>query len=276
MNHLSEQLALRYIAENLSEDEMQDLDLHIADCPQCLDRIRTLRYIAENFDTLLESWTAEEHGRVYQQWRLVKAFEEAAEASPSLAERIRNWLAQKAGTIEIGVSIVLDRASKVATAAAASLPEGYGFSLRPAFEGVGSPADVEQLKARLQRGSELLADGKPKEAIKVLLEASRIDALSPQAAVTEIRHGNRLALQLTVNGRQGRIWVKARIDPQLAVPQMALLIPTSPHASASIAEFKPVQGEQVLVAEFIDVGDGPYTIEIMSSQAPPRKDGVQR
>jgi hypothetical protein len=77
MAHLNEELILRYVSDTVSEQEEGEVYAHLADCSECLQRVRTLRYIQENLDTLWDSWTADEHGRVYKEWREAKALREA-------------------------------------------------------------------------------------------------------------------------------------------------------------------------------------------------------
>ena len=85
MCHPDENTIFQYISQTASEQEQLQVDTHIVDCSECMERIRALLYIRKNFESVWTSWTSAEHGRVYRQWKLVRALKEAAEFSPSLA-----------------------------------------------------------------------------------------------------------------------------------------------------------------------------------------------
>ena len=98
MDHLSEELILRYVSNTVSEQEEVEIYTHLADCSECLQRVRTLRYIQENLDTLWDSWTADEHGRVYKEWREVKALREAEQTLAGMGLELPSMAAVIAAT----------------------------------------------------------------------------------------------------------------------------------------------------------------------------------
>ena len=71
MRHLDENTIFRYISNIASEQEHLQVDTHIADCPECLQQVRSLLFIRKNFEGVWKSWTAVEHGRVCRQWKLI-------------------------------------------------------------------------------------------------------------------------------------------------------------------------------------------------------------
>lgn len=265
MIHPDEHSIQRYISSLVSEEEQLHIDTHLAECPVCSQRIQTLRYIRENFDSLWDSWTAGEHGRVYRQLQLVKTLTEIATAKPSLAERLKQWLEQLGEGLEISTRVLLDRSRKIASVAAVALPRGYEFKLRPAYVGVGSPEEQTRLEDHLKKGSDLLSQGKIDEATGKLLEAVEINARYPQAAVSEIRQDERLLLQVIVESRRRKISVKYWPSEGQEPPILAVLLPKHSGIRASAAEFEPIEGEQYVLAEFAYLTDGAYSLQI----APP-------
>lgn len=262
MYHPDEDMIFRYVSGLASDEEQLQVDAHVVDCSDCLQRIQALLYVRENFDSIWESWTAAEHGCVCRQWRLARALREAAEASPSLSERLSQWLAQLEEGLEIGVNVLVNRARKVASVAAASLPIGYEFELQPVYAGVGSVEEQTQLADHLKKGSSLLSQDKSDEAMQELLKAVKIDARSPQAAVSEVCHEGRRVLQMVADGRRGRVYVKFWSEHEEESPALAILLPRAPQAKASVAQFKPVEGEPYMLAEFENLPDDTYSLQI--------------
>ena len=262
MCHPDENTIFRYISDTASEKEHLQVDTHIADCSECLQQIRSLHFIRKNFEEVWRSWTAVEHGRVCRQWKLAKALEEATESSPSMTDLLKQWLVELKEGLEIGVQVLVDQAQKVASTAATVLPAGYEFELRPAYAGVGSPDEQTQLANHLKKSSSFLSHNKTEEALSELLEAVKIDARSPQAAVSEIcREGDRI-LQMIVDSRRGCVSIKFWQGHQEKKPALAVLLPKDPDKKALIAQFKPLENEQYLLAAFGNLPDGAYSLQI--------------
>jgi hypothetical protein len=262
MCHPDENTIFQYVSQKASEQEQLQVDTHIADCPECMERVRALLYIRKNFESVWTSWTSAEHGRVYRQWKLAKALKEAAERSPSMTVLLKQWLMELKNGMGIGINVLMGQAMKVASAAAATLPIGYEFELRPAYAGVGSPDEQTQLVDRLKKSSSLLSHNKIEEALSELAEAVKIDARSPQAAVSEIcREGNRI-LQMIVDSRRGCVFVKFWQIYEKSRPALAVLLPNDSGKRVLISPFKQVENEQYILAEFDNLPDGVYSLQI--------------
>jgi hypothetical protein len=164
--------------------------------------------------------------------------------------------------LEIGLQILVDHAQKVASTAAAVLPGGYEFELRPAFAGVGLPEEQTKLANHLKKSSSFLSNNMTREALGELLEAVKIDARSPQAAVSEIcRKGDRI-LQMIVDSRRGCVSIKFWQGHLEKKPALAVLLPKNPDSGALIAQFKPIENELYILAEFENLPDGAYSLQI--------------
>ena len=262
MCHPDENTIFQYISQTASEQEQLQVDTHIVDCSECMERIRALLYIRKNFESVWTSWTSAEHGRVYRQWKLVRALKEAAEFSPSMTDLLKQWLMELREGLGIGVQVLIDQAKKVASAAATTLPTGYEFELRPAYAGVGSPNEQTQLANRLKKSSSLLSHNKIEEALSELIEAVKIDTRSPQAAVSEICCGGNRILQMVVDSRRGCVFVKFWQIYEKSRPALAVLLPNNSGKTVLISPFKQVENEQYILAEFDNLPDGVYSLQI--------------
>ncbi len=266
MNHITADLFLRYVSDQASEIEQLQADTHLATCSDCRERLGVFIYLGEHVETILNSWTATEHGRLYRQWQLLNAIQKVTEQTPHLAGRLWRYIEQGKAGLEMTLRLLLDRTEKLATAAAGSLPPNYVFNLRPAIAGVGSPAELAKLQRQLRKGSEHLSKGDQQSAFFALQEAARIDARSPQVAVMEINREEHLLMQVTVDGQRGRVWVRFFATAGEPLPELALLLPASPEAVPYIAEFKPVNEEEILLAEFALVEENLQTLLILFAQ----------
>jgi hypothetical protein len=253
---------LRYVADRPSDQERLAIDAHAADCPECRRRLQALLYARENLSALAASWTAAEHGRAYRQWRVAKALEDAAARSPSLAATAARWVDQLAAGVGMRLKVLVDRARRIASAAADVLPTGCDFELRPVLAGVCSAEELTRLDAHLKKAGARLAEDKPAEAIAELSEAVRIDARAPQAAVCEVRRQGAVLLQTIADGRHGRLSAKFWPSEGQAPPALAVLLSEDVARSAPVSRLEPVEGELYLVAEFEGLAGGIYALAI--------------
>lgn len=262
MTHPDYEILLRYAVEDVTDAEQLRVDTHLAECDACVERIRALRYLQENFTPLWESWTAAEHGRLHRRWQWLGVLQQLAGQSPSLAGRLRQWAEALREGAEITFKLLIDQSRRIASVACGVLPGECESALCPAYRGVGSPEEQKQLEAHLQKSSDCLAEDRTDEAVAELLEAVKIDARRPQSATLEVSRQGRRLLQTAVDGRSGRVWIRYwPAEPRLA-PALAVLIPRGREAVPLAAEFKAVPEDTYLLAEFENVPDGPYALRI--------------
>ena len=262
MCHPDDETAIRYFSDEITEGEQLEIDGHVAGCADCLSRMRTLLYLRENFSSIWEKWSAVEHGRIYEQWHTIKAILEITANMPSMAEQIVQCFRAAKEGLGVGAKVLLDRAKRIASSAPIALPAGYEFRFCVAYAGIGSPEEQAQLEDHLTRGSELLSRDNVDNAVDELLKAGKIDVRSPQAAVSEVRHEGRLMLQMIVDGRRGRISVKFWPEERKRNPAFAILLSKRGTIKPLITEFGSVEGEEYILAEFEDVSDSIYLIQI--------------
>ncbi len=260
--HPSLEVALRYVADRPSDAERLHIDLHLADCEPCRSEIRALRQLREHGAAPYLSWTAADYGRAYRHWQLAKALRQMGDASaPDVVRRALRWLKRLATGAGQDIKVLLDGARSLA-AATAHVPTGCKLVHQLAYAGVGSPEEVGRLRQHLERGNELLLEGRAEESTGELLQAVAIDARCPQAAVAEVhQHGMRV-LQLLVDSRRRRVAVKVYAAPGGSLPSLSALLALDAAVPPRVVEFLPIEGEAAVVAEFDDVPDGVYAIEL--------------
>jgi hypothetical protein len=262
MCHPTEEIFLRYVSGAAMEEEQLEIEKHMARCSQCVELASTLRYIQENFDDLLNSWTASEHGRVYQQWRLVRALHQTAETAPSMAEGIaRLYECLRKGMV-LCVKVLVDRYQRIACLAQDAIPAGYELRVCPAYSGVGSPEAQSKVEEYLREGSELLSEDKIPEAVNKLLLAGSIDARSSQSVRSEVYRGEQLVAEAIVDSRRGRISVVLWPKPECALRTEAILLPDGATGEVLTATFEHVESQPYIVAEFEDLKHEMYRLWI--------------
>jgi hypothetical protein len=262
MKHADDDVLLRCISGQARGEELLKVDTHMAECSLCRERFRALYYLSEHGESLSASWTAMEHGRAFRAWKLAGALEKTARKSPALAAGAGKWVSALREGAGIAVKVLVDRAGKVASAAEEALPPGYGFELLPTFAGVGRGDAMNRVEDCLKKSSRLLSQDRTEEALRKLLEAGRIDARSPRAAVSEILFEDKPVLQVVADSRRGRISVKLRRPGPGAPPGFALLLSREREEEVLAAPFREVEGEDYMVAEFEEVASGAYNIEV--------------
>lgn len=254
MKHLNDNLLLRYASRSASEQDCLRVEEHVADCPQCLGRLRGLNYLRDDFVSVWASWTAAEHARLCRQWKVAVALNRIVESVPALAEKARHWL-ENIGLYSIrALNLLVDKAQGIAGIGSGVLPGGYAFRLEPAIVGVGAP-DTEA-DSYIRKGAELLSRGEGEAAARELAEARRIDARLPQAARSQVSRDGCRQAQIVVDGRRGRAAVRYWPREGETVPDLVLLLPEGQAEEALAAELQAVEGEDYLLAEFSGVPEG--------------------
>ncbi len=262
MCHPYEDSLLQYVAGEASCDQELEIDRHLAECSDCVQRVCTLRYLQKDFAEIWNSWTASEHGRLHRQWQFAKALGEVAEAKPSVRSRVREWLDALKAEAEVGLKVLIDYSHEVASLAQGVLPPSYEFKLSPAYTGVGSPEKQKALEGHLTKSSALLAGNRETEAIEELLEAIKIDPRCPQAATSEVFCQGRRILQTAVDSRRRTVWIKFWPQEGQKPPALAALLSLCQEGKTLVAEFEPVEEDASVIAEFRDVTDGQHALRI--------------
>lgn len=278
MTHPDLRELIEYVSGQGPEELRIRIDSHVADCPQCLKTVQGSLLLRRDFEAVWESWTPQEHGRALEDAARSPALKARPAASvvpdpdvldkrvleqasrSALPQRVIALLSQIAGDTRLTLKLLLSQARQVASAAAGLIPPGHVFALSPAFAGTGAAGD--ELQTHLNKGSELLAQDQPEQAMQELLAAVQIDARSPQTAVTSVLREGAPFLQVVVDGHRGHIWAKCSAKPDQSAPAVAVLIPEEQNIDVRFAEFKTLEDEPGLLADFEDVQDGTYRLAV--------------
>ena len=271
MEHIHPRSLVHYLRNDLSADNLMAVDEHLCECDECLDKVRALRYLRSNFDSIWKSWTAEEHGRVYKQWRLAKALREAHEQqsnSESIRTTALKWLKSlRTKSSEFAVDLLIDGKQKLAILASAGQnafmdpSDAYEFFLSPVRIGAGAPDTMADVEKHRKAASLSLLSGKIDEAKSHLEEVVEIDSRAAQAAGLDIIRDEKVVGRIQVDSRRTRVsfmYWPAREDH----PQLALLIPEHEEKVPMVEELRPVEGANYLLAEFTNLADSRYTIAL--------------
>lgn len=219
MDHIENELLLAYVTEMLGYEEMLAADTHLAECPDCARRVRSFRSVRARLDDLWSSWTPKQHAEEFLRRRAATALGSVRSGS-RLEKRLQAWM--------------VDLGAQVETA------------LRIAFE---APA----------RGAALI-----QSELDWLGDPVRVRSFSPVPATVAVHGDDHRPRWVTVESA-GSPWVRVTADPGAGMirvrlqlhPEpwpLALLIPAG-EGAASVREFRRVEGEGFLLAEFDDVGE---------------------
>lgn len=129
MKHLTQERALNYISGKMDEEMLFEVDQHLATCARCVDRVRALRMLRADFDTIWDSWTAKSHAEAHIRARIAAALSQAAETAESaeLKERITSWLEKIQVKAEAALGVILDSSKRTVNI----VYEGLGALFRP-------------------------------------------------------------------------------------------------------------------------------------------------
>jgi len=252
MAHLEDDLVLRYVNGLASDMEQYRIEDHLSRCDACFDRIRTLLYLRENFDSLWDSWTVSEMNFLFREKRLLQTLKAVTDSGlPQAAEKARKWLNElKEGTL-VTLGILVDRSERLASAAASVLPSGYQFALQ-ASGGVGAAEDLRRLEAHQQRGSDLLSSDETEAAREELRQAAKISPRRAQAVISEVYAEGTKKMEVIADSQRGVISVKFWAFGEEPLPELVLLL-RGEGEPPLISEFEGVEGESYFLAEFHDV-----------------------
>ena len=229
MNHLTQEQSLNYISGQMDEETSFEVDQHLAACNRCVDRVRALRMLRSDFDTIWDSWTAKSHAEAYINARVKEALSQTAEVtdSPEMQLRVLDLLKGLPQKTESALGIVMDTAKKTAHV----FQEGLEGLFRPEAFFRFSPVPVT-------------ATG-----IRVLGEREK-------AAIT-VKTSGPPWKQVTIDPSIRKVTVRADMVPK---PWPLVLLVPKRTGMASIKEFRQPEGEEFLLAEFEELSDDEYVL----------------
>ena len=252
MQHLNEPALTAYVANEVDDTDRLAVDAHLSECDACVGRVRARLMVRDSFAEVWMSWSAEEHGRIARQLRMLQALD--AEQR-KLTPRAIQWLAAIADGTELAVKVLVDRGERVAGIAARLLPPSYEFEFRPVVTGVGSPAEEAQLDQKIVQSSAALAANQLELALSMLREVSHVNAMIAQSANSIIYRDNRKYAEVAADARRGSLLVK-HWPVSGAAADYVLLLPADITQTPALGVLAPVSGEEYLLASFDEFPNG--------------------
>jgi hypothetical protein len=259
MDHIDDSLLLKASRGEVDEEDLFSVSLHLAECNECLEKIRTFDFIRAQAENLLDSWSACEHGNAYTMWRLAEATLLLSKCSSSVSQKMLASLAAISKSSLIALHLFLDRAKKITCQASSVVAPIFNFTLEPAVAGVGGSEFVAMERYRLQ-GYEYLSQGRNDEAVASLEEASRIDRRAAATSVVSVTGGKIEKLKIYSDAFHGKIWLKLWPAACKDSFYWALLLPEEDVRAVRIVEFSRPEGEPFLLAEFENIETDRYEI----------------
>lgn len=129
MTHPDEYQVMQYVKKLASEDEANAIDLHMAECSNCFDKIQGLLNARENLDPSFRLVNVDTWGALKQEEHL----EEAILQTPneSLKAKLKQWLAEGRTKPGLVFQAFLDSAARLTTIANTKAPVEYMFQSFP-------------------------------------------------------------------------------------------------------------------------------------------------
>jgi len=218
LSHLDDEHLVAYLADRLSYEDTLLADIHLADCQRCAQRVKASRAARTRFDQLWSSWTARQHAADFLRGRAATALGSVNPGS-GLDTSLKAWIAEFSDQVEAALRIAFEAPAR----GAALIQSELGWLGDPDRARVFSPVPAA-----------VVVHGDDRRQPWVTIESAR----SPWVRVT-------------ADPGAGLIRVRLQAHPEPW--PLVLLIPASDDA-ASVREFRRVEGEDFLLAEFEDVG----------------------
>lgn len=259
MTHLTETDILKYAFDEASEAEQIRIEEHVADCSDCRGRVQAAVYVKTHAGSLVESWSAEEHGAAFRQMNAIRAMRAIALKDRTLAARAAKWLTQTTTEVAASARLLIDQAKSVGLSAMETGSAGWSASLRPALQGVASPT-AEAAYKYVEEGSGMLSQGSVDDAIRAVSEAVNLDSRIGQSTTLEMRHTNGAMLQLVVDSKRRRAILMHKPARRENIGGLAILMPLDWSQDPMVSKLEAVEDADYLIAEFDGLPDGQYTL----------------
>lgn len=251
MSHPNQEKLLTFASGQASETDAETMFSHLADCETCTERVHAMESLRSNFEGSWEAFLEEVGLRLEHRNAWARA---QAEKRPALALTLRG---------------IVDGSRRLATAAREHVSGVLeaGKEIRtvfvPAYQGVADPEASEEAGRFAEEASTACLDGDVTEALERLHEAANRDAAAAASAQLDF---------VTEDGVVGRVVVDAarRSATMLVYPEVfghdrgtaVLSFAESTGLPKRRQPFEAVEGAPYLLAEFVDLPDGAFTMEL--------------
>jgi hypothetical protein len=176
MTHPDEKRVMRYVKKIAPMQDVIAINLHMADCPECLNKIQSLINARENFDEVMDSFCLDTLETLHREEYLQEALEKvlAETEDQSLKRKIEKWLAGLGQQTGLVFQAFQDSVANLTTIANLKAPGDYnfllGWKLDYATRSLDSPAGM-----MVSRASESLKNGDLKGMEDILRKTIKLE-----------------------------------------------------------------------------------------------------
>jgi hypothetical protein len=217
---------LEYVAGNFADEDSFRLELHIADCDECMKKVHNYYLLREGFDELWDSWSAKQRAEEAWQAHILEGLAKS-KVTPKIGARIERWVEAIPQKTEVALGIVVDSHKKAAQVIQEGLEVLSGPGVSPAFATITPPLRV---------GSK---DG----AIVIKKEAISVETQGPPW------------MRVTVEPTIKRITVQIEV---MKKPWPLVVLIPNVKGRVLVEQFDHYPGTEYLLAQFMNVTDGEY------------------
>jgi hypothetical protein len=176
MTHPDENQVMRFVKKTAPMQKVIEINLHMADCPECLNKIQSLINARENFDEVMDLFNLDAlealHREQYLQEALEKVLAETEEQG--LKVKIKKWLAGLEQQTGLVFQAFQDSVANLTTITNLKAPGDYnfllGWKLDYTTRTLDSPAGI-----MVSRASESLKNGDLKGMEEILRKTVRLE-----------------------------------------------------------------------------------------------------
>jgi len=251
------QSLLRFVRDELSEEEEGLLMSAMGDDPDLQKEVDALLHLRDNFDNIVDNWTAAGHGRDLRNLRVLRLLESAVEANPTIAKITELWTHQLNQGGGYAFTSFIDAGNRLSGVGGYSLPGECETSVP--WQGVAS-ADAGELQEHLSEAGQCCEKLEFDSARSHVKQVGKIDARLAETAELEVIYDGQLVSRISVSSHRREVLVIYYLPPREAAPESATLLPLGKNAaSPMIAGFVP-DGDTELLAEFTEVPECEFII----------------
>lgn len=232
--HPNQPTLIALLSGRTRDDQAESLFAHVAECGQCQGRITALRDLRADFDgswTEFETVMAETAGRVL-----------GAPAVTGIRAAFRG---------------VMDAGRRLATAGRETA-SSLGGTLVPGYSGVGRVPSSDAVAQKLERASDLVALGRPEDALALLDEVAAAEPQMAEVAEIDLTYDDEVCGHVVIDAARQHLSVLVTPRPEFEGGAVTL-VTTAGDRQVALAE---VEGAPYLLAEFADVEDGLFEIRL--------------
>ena len=141
MEHLTQEKALEYISGKLDEEQLFEIDEHLATCTRCVARVRALRMLRANFDEIWDSLSVENLARDALETRLLESLMQS-DVKQEILQRAQSWVKSFYQTSQMVIGLAVDISKKTVSILQDVTEEMSTWGQIPRYVPVGQPVRV--------------------------------------------------------------------------------------------------------------------------------------